>query len=80
MIRWALILVAVLVLIAIGTAAMRFQTALRTRNAFHDIRDVDSPLTGKAAPWFSLPQAGGGSVGPEQFRGKTVLLSFWSSF
>ena len=61
-------------------ADARFKMAVRTKNAYTNVRDMPSPLTGKAAPDFALPQVGGESVRLSTYRGKAVILNFWSSF
>ncbi|MGY4828478.1 DsbE family thiol:disulfide interchange protein [Sphaerotilaceae bacterium SBD11-9] len=46
-----------------------------------DPREVPSPLVGKAAPMFSLPQLdAAGSFGPKQMAGKVWLLNVWASW
>jgi cytochrome c biogenesis protein CcmG/thiol:disulfide interchange protein DsbE len=47
----------------------------------HDPSEVPSPLIGKPAPAFSLPQlAGAGEFSPQQMRGKVWLLNVWSTW
>lgn len=72
--KGALALVAA-ILVAVGFMASRYQTAVKTENAFADARDFPSELVGRPAPAFDLP-----GVSLSQFAGKTVLLTFWSSF
>lgn len=60
--------------------ANRHQTAVETRNAFTLTRDLPSPLTGKAAPAGRFTLTDGTAVEMADLKGKTVLLSFWSSF
>ena len=45
-------------------------------------REVPSPLIGKPAPAFSLPQLhqAGQAIGPESLRGKAYLLNVWASW
>lgn len=45
-------------------------------------REVPSPLIGKPAPAFSLPQLHQASqvIGPESLRGKVYLLNVWASW
>ncbi|HET7794617.1 MAG TPA: DsbE family thiol:disulfide interchange protein [Rhizobacter sp.] len=46
-----------------------------------DPREVPSPLVGKAAPMFSLPQLdAAGSFGPKEMAGKVWLLNVWASW
>lgn len=73
--------VAVAALAAAGAwAASRFQMAAKTKNAYTNTRDLPSPLVGRPAPPLSLPLAGGGSANLADYQGRTVLVSFWSSF
>ena len=48
----------------------------------HDPHEVPSPLVGKPAPAFSLPQldAAAGDFSPQQMRGKVWLLNVWASW
>ncbi|CAG4882418.1 periplasmic thioredoxin of cytochrome c-type biogenesis [Georgfuchsia toluolica] len=47
----------------------------------HDPSEVPSPLIGKPAPAFSLPQlAGNSEFSPQQMRGKVWLLNVWSTW
>ncbi len=47
----------------------------------HDPHEVPSPLIGKPAPAFSLPQlTGAGEFSPQQMRGKVWLLNVWSTW
>jgi hypothetical protein len=80
--RWPLLALGALLLFAAGAlwGARRYQMAAPTSNAYTQIREMPSPLTGHPAPSFTLPLAGGGKAGPADFRGKTVILAFWSSF
>lgn len=43
--------------------------------------DISSPLIGKSAPDFTLPtlDGGGAKLGLSDFKGKAVVLNFWSS-
>jgi len=45
-------------------------------------RELPSPLIGKPAPAFSLPQlhASGKVIAPEQLRGRVWLLNVWASW
>lgn len=44
-------------------------------------REVPSPLVGKPAPSFTLPQLhGGGSFSPKDMAGKVWLLNVWASW
>lgn len=46
-----------------------------------DPREVPSPLVGKPAPVFELPQLGDGSrFSPAEMRGKVWLLNVWASW
>jgi cytochrome c biogenesis protein CcmG/thiol:disulfide interchange protein DsbE len=46
-----------------------------------DPHKVESPLLGRPAPPFSLPQVGGGEpVSLAALRGKTVVVNFWASW
>lgn len=66
-----------------GYAALRAdrqQTAVETRNAFTLTRDLPIPLIGKAAPSGSFTLTDGSRLEMADLRGKTVLISFWSSF
>lgn len=76
------ILVALVVVIGAASAwmARQVETAAPTENAFTNTRDIPSPLLGKAAPDFELGLAGGGKASLSDYQGKTVLISFWSSF
>ncbi len=48
----------------------------------HDPHEIPSPLVGKPAPAFVLPQltAGAADFSPQQMRGKVWLLNVWSSW
>lgn len=66
-----------------GYAALRAnrqQTAVETRNAFTLTRDLPSPLIGKTAPAGSFTLTDGSRLEMADLSGKTVLISFWSSF
>lgn len=41
---------------------------------------VSHPLLGKAMPGVTLPQLGGGTVNLADYRGKRVILNFWTSW
>lgn len=45
-------------------------------------REIPSPLLGKPAPAFSLPELteGGGNTSPADFRGKVWVLNVWASW
>ena len=45
-------------------------------------REVPSPLIGKAAPAFSLPQVAdaGQTLSPETFKGQVALVNVWASW
>lgn len=73
-----LFLVAVLSL-AGALVAYKFQMAVRTRNAFAP-QSLDHPLVGRPAPLFELTTPEGKILRLGSLRGKTVVLSFWSSF
>lgn len=47
-----------------------------------DPREVPSPLIGKPAPAFSLPQVADAerSLGPADFKGQVVLVNVWASW
>ncbi len=47
-----------------------------------DPREVPSPLIGKPAPTFSLPQVAdaGKTLSPADFKGQVVLLNVWASW
>lgn len=49
---------------------------------FHDPHEVPSPLIGKPAPLFTLPQlqAPGETFSPTSMRGKVWLLNVWASW
>jgi cytochrome c biogenesis protein CcmG, thiol:disulfide interchange protein DsbE len=49
---------------------------------FRDPREVPSPLIGKSAPAFALPQLSNASetFSPEQMKGKVWLLNVWASW
>ena len=81
--RWRGVAALVIAIVAAGRAAWaarRFEMAVTTRNAFLDTRDIPSPLVGKSAPNFTLPLAGGGTAELAAYRGRPVLVVFWSSF
>jgi cytochrome oxidase Cu insertion factor (SCO1/SenC/PrrC family) len=79
---WLMVAAAAAVAVVGWTAyqASSFQMAVETKNAYTDVRSVPSPLTGKPAPDFTLAQVGGGTNSLASFRGRPVLLTFWSSF
>ncbi len=46
-----------------------------------DPRRIDSPLPGRAAPDFALPQLeAGDSIKLSELRGKVVVVNFWASW
>jgi len=46
-----------------------------------DVSFIPSPLIGRAAPQFVLPELGGkGEVTLAQFRGAPVIVNFWASW
>lgn len=49
---------------------------------FRDPREVPSPLIGKPAPAFALPQLANpaNSFSPEQMKGKVWMLNVWASW
>lgn len=49
---------------------------------FRDPREVPSPLIGKAAPAFAIPQLANASAtfSPEQMKGKVWILNVWASW
>lgn len=53
---------------------------VQTSNAFRSIRELSSPLVGKPAPKIGLNGVTQGSLDLDQYRGKLVLVSFWSHF
>ncbi|GAC1343105.1 MAG: TlpA disulfide reductase family protein [Myxococcales bacterium] len=55
--------------------------AVLVLNLGRDPRAVRSPLVGRPAPGFSLPQVGGGqAIGLAAFRGHPVVLNFWATW
>lgn len=81
--RFWLIAGVVAVIAVAGFAALRAnrqQTAVETRNAFTLTRDLPSPLVGKAAPAGSFTLTDGSRLEMADLNGKTILISFWSSF
>ncbi len=56
------------------------QTTTTTSNTT-TLGDISSPLIGKAAPDFTLPtlSGGGAKLHLADFKGKSVVLNFWSS-
>lgn len=62
-----------------GAAIAGLRMAVRTENAYKTA-DLPSPLVGKPAPAIALPLVGGGKASLQQYRGKTVLVTFWSTF
>ncbi len=46
----------------------------------HDPRALPSVLEGKPAASFTLPDLDGGTVSLESFRGRPVVLNFWSTW
>lgn len=84
---WAGLVALALVAVVVATAAYRARqvessTGVKTSNAFTAIRELESPLLGKAAPPIGLKSVveGSGSLDLPQHRGKLVLVSFWSHF
>ncbi|MFZ5823421.1 MAG: hypothetical protein ACOY94_03635 [Bacillota bacterium] len=74
-----------LVAVLIGAAAYKARQVestggVQTSNAFTAIRELQSPLVGKAAPAIGLRSVveGSGSLDLAPHRGKLVLVSFWS--
>ncbi len=45
-----------------------------------DPRRIDSPLIGRPAPVFALPDLDGQIVSLEELRGKPVLINFWATW
>lgn len=58
----------------------RLPMAVPTRNAFFRVRHLPSPLVGRPAPAFRLSEPGGATADLARWRGKPVVLVFWSSF
>ena len=81
--RWLGVAALVMAIVAArlaARAAPRVEKAVPPPNAFLDTRDIPSPLVGKSAPNFTLPLAGGGTAELAAYRGRPVLVVFWSSF
>lgn len=45
-----------------------------------DPHQIDSPLIGKPAPVFALPDLDGHTVRLEELRGRPVVLNFWATW
>jgi cytochrome oxidase Cu insertion factor (SCO1/SenC/PrrC family) len=80
--RWILAagILGCLVLVYAAWAAFRVTTGVQTRNAFANPRDYPSALLGEPAPAFRLQGSSNVPIQLEDYKGQTVLLSFWSSF
>lgn len=76
---WILVGAVLLVAVAAALAAARLEMAVRTRNAFTP-RDLSHPLVGQPAPPLRLPRPDGGTVDLAELRGRTVAVTFWSTF
>lgn len=81
---WQLFGGATLVLLLAVAAYLAYKVqasmAVGTSNAFTKIREVESPLVGQEAPAIALESLNGGSFDLAAYRGKLVLVSFWSHF
>ncbi|MFZ5816316.1 MAG: hypothetical protein ACOY93_13630 [Bacillota bacterium] len=75
-----------LVVLVAGYAALRARevqstNGIQTSNAFTNIRELPSPLVGKAAPRIGLKGVtAAGDLDLQAHRGKLLLVSFWSHF
>jgi cytochrome c biogenesis protein CcmG/thiol:disulfide interchange protein DsbE len=45
-----------------------------------DVPQEHSPLTGKSAPEFTLPDLSGNKVSLSSFKGKPLLINFWATW
>ncbi|HET9893455.1 MAG TPA: TlpA disulfide reductase family protein [Streptosporangiaceae bacterium] len=67
-------------LLAVVVAAVGVIVALLATGLGRDPSVIASPLVGRAAPNFTLPQFDGPPVTLSKLRGQIVVLNFWASW